>query len=67
MSALDILRRVTKPMSDAEAENLAHAKGAGRENASSDDPVSVRRAAELRAVVAKHNGTPRGSKKIIFR
>lgn len=45
MKALDILRQVTKPMTDAQAKTVVRARyGAVRENASRDDPVSVRQA-----------------------
>lgn len=44
MNPLEILRRVTRPMSAAAAEKLAIAKGAGRENVSGDDSISVQRA-----------------------
>jgi len=48
MSALDILRRITKPMTDAESVAMVRAKyGVGRENVSSGDVVAVERAREV--------------------
>lgn len=42
MNPLDILRQVTKPMTDAEAKTMVRARyGAVRENASRDDPVAA--------------------------
>ncbi|ALV06757.1 hypothetical protein DES44_2235 [Roseateles depolymerans] len=45
MNALEFLRRVTRPMSMAEANQLGASRGAGRENATCDDTLSVQRAA----------------------
>lgn len=47
MNALEFLRRVTRPMSMAEANQLGASRGAGRENASCDDTLSVQRARVL--------------------
>lgn len=51
MSALSILRRVTKPMTDAESVAMVETSygAAGRENVTTDDPVSARRAAKVKA------------------
>lgn len=51
MSAIDILRRVTKPQTDAQAvEAVVKRYGTSvRENVSNDDPVAVRRASGLSA------------------
>jgi|GEM_PF-2603351 len=51
MSALSILRRVTKPMTDAESVAMVETRygAAGRENITTDDPVSARRAARVKA------------------
>ena len=51
MNAQSILRRVTKPMTDAESAAMVLTRygTAGRENVSSDDPVSAQRAAKVMA------------------
>lgn len=50
MNPIDILRRVTKPKTSAQAvEDIVKRYGALlRENVSNDDQVAVRRAAKLR-------------------
>lgn len=53
MNPIDILRRVTQPMTDAESEAMIRAKyGVGKENVSNDDPMSIQRASQL---VARSN------------
>lgn len=48
MSALDILRRITRPMTPEESEAMVRALyGVGRENVGNDDPVAVQRARVL--------------------
>ncbi|KQV52860.1 hypothetical protein ASC95_08660 [Pelomonas sp. Root1217] len=50
MSALDILRRITKPMTDAESVAMVRTQyGVGRENVSNGDLVAVQRAREVLA------------------
>lgn len=49
MTALEILRRVTKPATDAQVADIVRARyGAlGRENISNDDPLLVERAVRV--------------------
>lgn len=59
MKAIDILRRVTNPQTDAQAvEAIAKRLGSSaRENVSSDDLVTLRRASDLRekrVALSKH-------------